>query len=335
MELVVIAGPACAATLKEGAEKRISELSKKPFKLTLWKDIKFCDGEFLPQIMENVRGADVYIIQSTNSPESNFKYLKLLLNAVARASADSLTAVIPYMGGLRQDKKDRPRVAITAKENAKEIEAAMGATPRKHAIILHPHFPQIQGFFEIPVDLIYPTEIFCRHLEIRIGGDLSKLEPLAADAGGAKLASIFAKRLNCDTFAMADKRRDKDDHAYIRDIIGFVSGRTLLIPEDMISTAGTIIKVVLKLDEISAEQNDIYICATHGIFAEKAIENLMEAGIKQIFITDSINHEKSNLPSNFIEIVSAGELIGETIYRNHTHQSISEIDGMFNTSPIE
>ncbi|MDI6733936.1 MAG: ribose-phosphate diphosphokinase [Patescibacteria group bacterium] len=330
MELSIITGPACAETLISGIEKRITELSGRPFRVTTWKNHKFRDGEFLPQINENVRGADVYVVQPTNQPEENFKYLKLLLGAAAGASAFSVTAVLPYMGGLRQDRKDRPRVDITAKQVAKEIEQAMTGAPRRHVIILHPHFQQIQIAFDIPTDLIYPTDIIIRQLKEVLGENLSNFIPVAPDTGALKLASIFAKRLESENLAFADKRRDKDDQAYIKDIVGYILGKIPGIFEDIIDTANTLKGVMFKLYEKGAEKNTGYIFATHGVLAKGAIENIIEAKVKHVFITDSINHENDNLPKELITVTSVGELIGEAIYRNHTNQSLSAISGMFN-----
>jgi len=317
-----------------GVEEKIRSLFEDPsFKLCDWHDHQFSDGEFLPQIGENVRHADVYIIQPTDPPADNFKCLKLLLMAAADASAARVTAVLPYFGGLRQDRKDRPRVPITAKQNAIEIEAAMQSAQSGHIMILQPHFPQIQiGFRRISSDLLYPTDIFLRCVEEEFGGDFSKLVPTACDIGAVRIVAAYAKRLDLD-YAVGDKRRTKDDEVEIRNIYGDVRDKIPVVFDDIVDTAGSLVKLAYKLQEMGAEA--LYGYITSGIFAGNSLEKLQKAYddgvIKKIVVTDAIMRKNGNLP-DFITVVTCGELIGEAIYRNHTDKSISAIDGMFSSS---
>lgn len=329
-ELKVIAGPACSTTLRMDTESKISSMLEKDFKLMKWQDHHFIDGEYLYQLGESVRGADIYIVQPTYPPDKNQVIIEQMLHAASLASGNRIIAVLPYMGGLRQDRKDRPRVSITAALNAQKIEVAMQAASSKHVMILHPHFPQVQGFFRISSDLLYPTDILQRKLALLLN-DFSNVVPVAPDPGAAKLAGVYAKRLNTTSLAIGDKRRDEDDKAYIRDIIGDVAGKIAVVFEDIIDTANTICKLAKKLCE--KDVKEIYVFATHGIFARGSIENLKEAQAKaklvKVIVTDSIDHTNDSLPEDLIEVVRCGELIGEAIYRDYTRRSISAIAGMY------
>lgn len=323
MDLVLIFGPACASSLKEDLTAKILELKGDRTRIVEVEHHQFSDGEFKPHIMENVRGTDVYIIQPTNPPSDNFEYLELLLDAAARATAGRVTAVIPYLRGARQDRKDQPRVPISAKVITNSLEQAMIAAERKHVMILHPHFSQIQGFFNIPSDLLYPIEEFTKELQKRFK-NFSKIVFTAADVGAAKMAEVYAKQMNT-TYAICDKRKYADDQVYIRDVIGKVRGKICIIVEDIIDTAGTIKKAAIKLKEKGAKE--VYVCVTHGVLAGPALKNLKLAPIKKIFITDSIFHSEKLIPK--IKIVPCGKLLAEAIWRNNTNRSISERGGMF------
>lgn len=323
MKLSLIFGPACAPTLKTDLSNKIQKLKRDHTKIIEVKSHDFADGEFKPQLEENVRGTDVYIVQPTNSPSDNLEKLELLLDAASRATAGRVTAVVPYLRGARQDRKDMPRVPITAKVVANKLEKAMVTAERKHIMLFHPHFSQIQGFFDIPSDILYPTDIFIRILKKTIGS-FKNVVFVAADVGAAKMAEIYAEATGT-TYAICDKRRGEDDHAYIRDVIGEVKGKICIIVEDIIDTGGTINKAALKLKEKGAL--DVFVCATHGILAGKAQENLGIREIKKVFIADSIFHRESLIPK--INIVRCGDLLAEAIWRNNTNSSISAIDGMF------
>jgi len=326
-ELRVIVGPSCAPSLGEGIKSRITKLSGSPFELTVCQKTDFADGERLIQIMENVRGTDVYIVQSTNSPAENFDILLQILQAAALASAGRVTAVLPYMGELRQDRKDKPRVPITAALRAQQIETAMSAVAEKHVMILHPHFPQVQGFFRIPTDILYPSRVFVDELTKLVKGDFSKVVPVGPDAGAATIADHYRKRLGTKSYAVGDKRRTSTDKSEMHGILGEVEGMIAAVFDDIIDTAGSLKGLVEALNEREVEE--IYAFGTHGVLAGKAIDNLRSSGLRRVFITDSIKHEPGSLPDNLITVVSCGELLGEAIFRNNAGQSIHEIDGLF------
>lgn len=323
MKLVVIFGPACAPNLRADLSKNILKLKGDRTSIIDIEPHIFADGEFKPHIPKNLRGTDVYIVQPTNAPAENLEYLELLLDAASRATAGRVTAVVPYLRGARQDRKDQPRVPITAKVVSNRLEQAMIAAERKHVMLFHPHFSQIQGFFDISSDLLYPTDIFIRILKKTIGS-FKNVVFVAADVGAVKMAEIYATATGTD-YAVCDKRRDQDDHVYIKSVIGKVRNKICIIVEDIIDTGGTINKAALKLKEKGA--SDIYVCATHGILAGKALENLGIKQIEQVFITDSIFHKETLIPK--IKIVPCGNLLAEAIWRNNTNSSISAIDGMF------
>jgi len=327
MNLKVIVGPSCASSLSDGIKSKISELTNSSFELTVCKKTDFADGERLIQIMENVRHADVYIVQSTNPPTENFDILLQMLQAASLASAGRVTAVLPYMGELRQDRKDKPRVPITAALRAQQIETAMAATPGRQVMILHPHFQQVQGFFRIPTDILYPSRVFVNELKILVNGDFSKIVPVGPDAGAATLADHYRKRLGTKSYAVGDKRRTSTDKTEMHGILGEVKGKIAVAFDDIIDTAGSLKGLTNKLLEMGAEE--VYAFGTHGVLAGKAIENLRSSGVKRVFITDSIKHELGSLPDDLITVVSCGELLGEAILRNNTNQSIHEIDGLF------
>ena len=333
MELKVIVGPGCSLSLRDDIESKISSLMSRPWQLTACTRTDFADGEKLMQIMENVRGADVYIVQSTNPPADNQDMLLQMLQAAALANANSVTAVLPYMGGLRQDAKDRPRIPITAALHAQQIETAMVASPQRHVMIFHPHFTQVQGFFRIPTDLLYPTDFFIKVLSELTNNDYSNVVPVAPDAGAAKLALHYRKRLKTESYAVGDKRRTKTDTTEMHGILGDVKGKIAVAYDDLIDTAGSMKALVAKLFELGAEK--VYAFATHGVLAGDAIQNLRDSGIDQVFITDSIRHEHGKLPAEFITVVHVGELFGEAIWRNNTQGSIHAIDGMFNLKTLK
>lgn len=325
MSLKVIVGSACAPSLVQGMQRKLSLLTREDFQLTPCNLEKFKDGESLPQIGENIRGDDVYVVQPTNSPMENLQCMLMMLQAGSLASAWRMNGVLPYFGGLRQDRKDKPRVPITAKLNVKSVEMAMITAPQRHVMILHPHFPQVQGFFDISSsDLLYPTNIFVRKAHEITGGDFTNVVPAAADAGAAKMADIYARHLDTESLAIGDKRHDKTDHSYIRDIIGDVDGKIVMVFEDIIDSGGTMSSFVKKAREKGAKK--VYVFVTHPVFAPGCFDLLSQAGIDRIYVTNSIYHE--SLP-DLVEVIDCGALIGEAIYCNHVNSSISSISGMF------
>src|SRR5216110_364725 len=216
---------------------------------------RFADGEIFVKIDENVRGRDVFIIQPTNPPAENHLELLFLIDAARRASAARITAVLPYFGYARQDRKDQPRVAISAKLMA-NLTTTAGAD-RVMAVDFHQH--QLQGFFDVPVDHLYAAPVFVSHYRRK---NLKDLVVVAPDVGSAKMARGFAKRLN-GSLAIIDKRRPTANIAEVLNVVGEVEGRDCLIPDDMIDTAGTVTEAASALKQLGAK--DIYVCATHAL----------------------------------------------------------------------
>lgn len=289
-------------------------------KLTDCTVTRFSDGEVFVQINDNIRGADVFIIQSTNPPAENLMELLMLIEAARRASAMRITAVIPYYGYARADRKDRPRVAITAKLIANLITTA-GAD---RVITMDLHASQIQGFFDLPHDHMYSSGLFNKHLRSL------KLDPLAVvspDVGSIKLARATAKALNAE-LAIVDKRRPKANQAEMINLIGNVDGKNILIRDDMVDTAGTMCLAAKFLKERGAM--DIYAAATHGVLSGEAIARINESPIKKMIITDSIDHSAKVLGEKF-EILTCSELIGEATKRIFDEESVSSL---FEDQPI-
>ena len=275
---------------------------------------RFADGEIFVRIDENVRGRDVYIIQPTNPPAENLLELLLLMDAAKRASAMRITAVIPYFGYARQDRKDQPRVAISAKLMANMISQA--GADRVLAIDFHQH--QLQGFFDLPVDHLYAAPVFVAHYRQKTFTDLVVV---ASDVGGAKMARGFAKRLNAG-LAIIDKRRTAANVAEAVNVVGDVEGRDCMIPDDMIDTGGTMAEAAHALKRLGAR--DIYICATHPLLSGPAVERLMEAPVKEVAVTNTIflppekHFEK-------LKILSIAGLLAKAIGYTHSDQSVSSL----------
>ncbi|MBI1810051.1 MAG: ribose-phosphate pyrophosphokinase [Gemmatimonadetes bacterium] len=275
---------------------------------------RFADGEVFARIDENVRGADVFIVQSTNPPAENVMELLLLIDAVRRASAARVTTVIPYFGYARQDRKDQPRVAIGAKLMARMIEAA-GAN-RVLGLDFHAH--QLQGFFDVPVDHLYAAPVFTAHYRKK---NLENLVVVAPDVGSAKMARGFAKRLN-GSLAIIDKRRPAANVAEVVNVVGEVEGMDCLIPDDMIDTAGTVSEAARALKNLGAR--DIYVCATHALLSGPAVERLSNAPIKEVAVTNSIALPESRMFPQ-LTILSVAELLGKAIRYTHADQSVSSL----------
>jgi ribose-phosphate pyrophosphokinase len=275
---------------------------------------RFADGEIFTRIDENVRGADVFIVQPTNPPAENIMELLLLIDAARRASAARVTCVMPYYGYSRQDRKDQPRVAIGAKLMANLIVTA-GAN-RVLGIDFHQH--ALQGFFDIPVDHLYAAPVFVSHYRKK---QLRDLVVVAPDVGSAKMARGFAKRLN-GTFAIIDKRRPTANVAEVLNVVGAVEGRDCIIPDDMIDTAGTVTEAARALKQLGAK--DIYVCATHALLSGPAAERLSTAPIAEVTVTDSIaipaEHRFSTL-----KVLSVGELLAKAIRYTHFDESVSSL----------
>ncbi|HET7553742.1 MAG TPA: ribose-phosphate pyrophosphokinase [Gemmatimonadaceae bacterium] len=275
---------------------------------------RFADDEIFVRIDENVRGADVFIVQPTNPPAENIMELLLLIDAARRASAARITCVMPYYGYSRQDRKDQPRVAIGAKLLANLITTA-GAN-RVLGIDFHQH--ALQGFFDIPVDHLYALPVLVSHYRKK---QLRDLVVVAPDVGSAKMARGFAKRLN-GTFAIIDKRRPTANVAEVLNVVGDVKGRDCIIPDDMIDTAGTITEAARALKRLGAK--DIYACATHPLLSGPAVERLSESPIIEVTVTDTITIPPEHRFSK-LKVLSVGELLAKAIRYTHSDESVSSL----------
>jgi ribose-phosphate pyrophosphokinase len=275
---------------------------------------RFADGEVFVRIDENIRGADVFIVQPTNPPAENIMELLLLIDAVRRASAARITCVMPYFGYGRQDRKDQPRVAIGAKLMARMIESA--GADRVLGLDFHAH--QLQGFFDLPVDHLYAAPVFTSHYRKK---QLQNLVVVAPDVGSAKMARGFAKRLN-GTLAIIDKRRPKANVAEVVNVVGEVEGMDCLIPDDMIDTAGTVSEAARALKALGAR--DVYVCATHALLSGPARERLAAAPIKEVAVTNSIMiPQERQFPQ--LCVLNVGELLAKAIRFTHADQSVSSL----------
>jgi len=277
---------------------------------------RFEDGEIFVRINENVRGRDVFIVQSTNPPASNILELLILIDAAKRASAARVTAVIPYYGYARQDRKDQPRVSIAAKLMA-NLTTAAGAD-RVLSIDFHQH--QLQGFFDIPVDHLYAAPIFMAHYRSLSGTDLVVV---ATDVGGAKMARGFAKRLGAD-LAIIDKRRTGPNQSEVLNVVGEVDGKRCLIPDDVIDTAGTMVNAISALRDKGA--SEIYVASTHALLSGPAVERLAAADVTEIAVTDTIElaEEKQDaLPK--LKVLSVSALLAQAIENTHYNRSVSSL----------
>ncbi len=293
------------------AEKIASHLGQQ---LTDCTVTTFSDGEVFVQINENIRGADLFIIQPTNAPAENLIELLMLIEASRRASAMRITAVIPYYGYARADRKDRPRVAITAKLVA-NLLTSVGAD---RIITMDLHASQIQGFFDLPHDHLYSSVIFNSHFHSM---NLDNLILVSPDVGSIKLARATASALDTD-LAIVDKRRPKANECRVMNLIGDVKDKNVLIRDDMIDTGGSLCSAANLLKESGAK--DIYAAATHGVLSGDAIQRICDSPIKQMIITDSIDQSHRSLPDTF-KVLSCSELIAEAINRIFDEKSVSSL----------
>ncbi len=275
----------------------------------------FCDGEFYFQILENVRGRDVFVIQPTCSPvNDNLMELLLMIDAFKRSSAARITAVIPYYGYARQDRKDKPRVPISSKLVADLLTAA-GAS---RILTMDLHAGQIQGFFDIPVDHLFAAPVLIDYLKKLKIRDLTLVSP---DAGGVERARAFAKRLGGE-LAVVDKRRTSPNTAEVMHVIGQVGGRNVLICDDMIDTAGTLVNTVHALRKKRAKR--ILACATHGVLSGPAIERLKSAPIDEIILTNTVPIDPARSLPNMTQL-SVAPLLAKAIRSIHEETSVSNL----------
>ncbi len=275
---------------------------------------RFADGEIFARINQNARGRDAFIIQPTPAPADNLLELLLLVDAAKRASAARVTVVTPYYGYARQDRKDQPRVAIGAKLVANLIEAA--GADRVLGMDFHTH--QIQGFFDVPVDHLYAAPVLTRYFE-----EMKLEDPVvvAPDVGAAKMARGFARRINAN-FAIIDKRRPAQNVAEVLTVVGDVKGRSCLIVDDMIDTAGTMTSVIEALKERGAEE--IYVAATHALLSGPALERLEAAPTEAVVVTNTLNVPEEKRFSK-LKVLSIAQLLARAIRYTHSNESVSQL----------
>jgi ribose-phosphate pyrophosphokinase len=279
---------------------------------------RFPDGEVLVEIRENVRGGDCFVIQSTCSPPNeNLMELLLLIDALRRASAGRITAVIPYFGYARQDRKVASRVPISAKLVA-DLITASGAS---RVLTVDLHAGQIQGFFNIPVDNLYAMPVLVQYLRRRLDG--LKVTVVSPDAGGVERARAFARRLNAD-LAIIDKRRQRASEVAEMRLVGEVRDSVALLVDDMIDTAGTITEAAKVI--LGAGASDVIACATHPILSDPAGERLQRSAIKEIAMTNTIPlRAKTQAELSNLKVLSVGALIAEAVRRIHNEESVSSL----------
>jgi ribose-phosphate pyrophosphokinase len=277
---------------------------------------KFADSEIGVQINENVRGADMFVIQSTCPPvNDNLMELLIIIDALRRSSARRITAVIPYYGYARQDRKVQPRVPISAKLVADLITTA-GAN---RVLTMDLHAGQIQGFFNVPVDNLLASPVLIEYIKSL---NLSNVILVSPDAGGVERTRNFAKRLNV-SIAIIDKRRERPNESDVMNIIGDVSGKDAFIIDDMIDTGGTLTKAATALIQKGAKS--VYACCTHAVLSGDAIDRINVSDLKKLVITDTIPTREKIQHSPKLEVLSVADLIGETIYRINVDKSVSSL----------
>ncbi len=275
---------------------------------------RFPDGEIDLKLLEDVRGADVYVIQPTCPPvNEHLMEMLILIDCLRRASAERITAVIPYFGYARQDRKAEGRVPISAK-----LVANLITTSGAHrALSVDLHAAQLQGFFDIPMDHLYAAPVlvdYFRRLELK---DLTIVSP---DVGGIKMARAYAKRLNAG-LAIVDKRRSGPSETEVMHVIGEVGGRNLILVDDMISTGTSISEAAKACRKEGAK--DIYICGTHAVLSGRAVEKLSKAPVKEVVVTDTIPTAGKEFPT--LRVLSIANLLGEAIRRIHHSESVSSL----------
>jgi ribose-phosphate pyrophosphokinase len=274
----------------------------------------FADGEIFVKYAENIRGADVFIVQSTNSPARNLLELFLLIDAARKASAKRVTAVIPYYGYSRQDRKDQPRVSISSKLMA-DLITKSGAN---RVITMDLHAAQIQGFFDIPVDHLYSSIAFTAHFKRM---HIPNLVIVAPDVGSIRMARAYSKRLGAG-LAMIDKRRPEPNAVEVMNIIGEVEGKNVLLLDDMVDTSGTLCEAARAVKEQGAEC--VYAAATHCLLSGPAVDRLKASPIERLIVTNTIEiPPEKRFPG--LEIVSVGHIFAEALRRTHNEESISSL----------
>jgi ribose-phosphate pyrophosphokinase len=288
--------------------------------------IRFADGEAYVQIQENVRGCDVFVMQPTcraahkdggriTSVDEHLMELLLMIDALKRASARRITAVMPYFGYARQDRKDKPRSPISSK-----LVADLLTTAGAHrALIVDLHTPQLQGFFNIPVDHLFASPVLVDHFRKL---NLPNLTVVSPDAGGVERARFFAKKVDA-ALAIVDKRRVEMNVAEVMHVIGDVKGRTCLIIDDLIDTAGTLVKTAAALMDNGA--TEVYACSSHAVLSHPAVDNIAKSVIREVVVTNTIPLTEEARREPKIRVLSIAGLIGRAIQANHEETSVSKL----------
>mgnify|MGYP001304832027 FL=1 len=277
---------------------------------------RFPDSEVSFQIEENIRGTDVFIVQPTCSPvDQNLIELCVMIDAFRRSSALRITAVIPYYGYARQDRKDKPRVPISAKLVANLLSAA-GAN---RVLTMDLHKPQIQGFFDIPVDHLFAAPVVIDYLSRLNESELTLVSP---DAGGAERARAYAKRLGAD-LAIVDKRRSDDGTTEVMNVVGEVEGRVCIIQDDIVDTAGTLCSAAQALADTGARR--VLACAVHGVLSGSALERVEKSPLEELIVTNTIPLESARERSDKLHVLSVATLLGNAIKNIHEETSVSSL----------
>ena len=300
-----------SGTANEELSKEISKYLEQP--LSLAKVTRFSDGEINIRIKESVRGKDVFIIQSTSAPaNANLMELLIMVDALKRSSAKSITAVVPYYGYARQDRKAEPRVPISAKLVANLMETA-GIT---RVVTVDLHASQIQGFFDIPVDNLYGAILFNEYVKSK---NLKNPIVASPDIGGVARARYFAKTMGLD-MVIVDKRREKANHSEVMNIIGDVAGKDVIMIDDMIDTAGTMVKAASALKKKGA--TSVMACCTHPVLSGPAYERIESGELDELVITNTIPITKT---SKKIKVLSTARMLGEVIRRVYNNESVNSL----------
>lgn len=274
---------------------------------------RFADGEIYFQILENVRGADVFVIQPTCPPVNDrLVEMMLMMDAFRRASARRITAVLPYFGYGRQDRKDKPRVPISSKAVSDAL-----AINSDRLLTVDLHAAQIQGFFNIPVDHLFAAPVLVEFFQKM---KLENLTVVSPDAGGVERARAFAKRLNGE-LAIIDKRRTSKNVAEVMNLIGDVDGRVALIVDDIVDTAGTMVNTVEKLREKGARE--VYACCTHGVLSGPAIDRIRRSSLEELVVTNTVPLTPAAMQCGKVRVLSVGKLLAEAIQAIHDETSVS------------
>jgi len=277
---------------------------------------KFSDGEIFVEVKENVRGADVFVVQPTCTPvNDHLMELVIMVDALRRASARRITAVVPYYGYARQDRKNAPRVPITAKVVA-EMLMVVGV---RRVLCMDLHAGQIQGFFNIPVDHLYAAPVILEYIQNTFGDNVIMVSP---DAGGVERTRAFAKRLNSD-LAIIDKRRERANECEAMHVIGDVKGKTAILMDDMVDTAGTLCAGAKTLLDNGAKE--VHACCSHPVLSGPAIERLSNSELKSLVVTNSIPLSEPALKCDKIKVLSVSALLADAINRIHNEDSVSSL----------